>query len=171
MRRNRKLTRLPDYDYSRTGMYFVTICPHDHAAWFGQNQDGQIILNQCGKIVEEQWKWLANQYNYISLDEYIIMPDHFHGIINLVGNGYVVGNGRDHSLQHNHSLQHKIKPLPELIGAFKTTSSKLIHKTGYVDFKWQKSFYDHIIRNEIDLIRIRKYIHNNPIMKEIGLTL
>ena len=79
-----------------------------------------------------------------------------------------VGNSRDCSLRngHDHSLQ-KTKSLPELIGAFKTTSSKLIHKTGLKYFQWQKSFYDHIIRDEFSLFKIQRYIRNNPVKWEL----
>mgnify|MGYP000378727611 CR=1 FL=1 len=80
------------------------------------------------------------------------MPNHLHGIV--IINNYV-GNGRDRSLPI------KIKPLPELIGAFKTTSSKLIHQLGYNFFQWQKSYYDHIIRNKKSLEKIRQYIRYN----------
>ena len=66
-------------------------------------------------------------------------------------------------MQGNNSPKIKIKPIPELIGAFKTTSSKLIHKAGLKQFKWHKSYYDHIIRDEIALYNIRKYIIENPV--------
>jgi putative transposase len=94
------------------------------------------------------------------------MPDHVHGIIHIYADFYnhrmlTVGNGRDRSL---HSLQTnpKIKPLPELIGAYKTTVSKRIHLAGDVMFRWQKSYHEHIIRNERSLNRIKKYIMKNP---------
>ena len=90
------------------------------------------------------------------------MPNHVHGI--LIIDSEEVGNGRDRSLQDN--LTQKVKSLPELIGAFKTTSSKLIHESGLSTFKWQKSFHDHIIRNDKFLDRIRKYIHCNPLKWE-----
>jgi REP element-mobilizing transposase RayT len=84
------------------------------------------------------------------------MPNHCHGILIIDPD---VGNGRNRSLP-------KIKPLFELIGAFKTTSSKKIHEAGLREFKWQKSFYDHVIRNDKSLYRIRKYIINNPLKWE-----
>lgn len=120
-------------------------------------------LSRNGIIAFEQWKWLGNQYPYIDLISFIIMPDHVHGIIYIDGdyfNNYV-GNGRDRSLQ---SIQPnpKIKPLPELIGAYKTTVSKRIHQIGDVEFKWQKSYHDHIIRNIKSLTKIKHYIETNP---------
>ena len=157
--RERKLNRLSGYDYSTAGSYFITICIKNRECLFGEILDGEMKLNESGKIADEQWKWLFQQYNYIRMDEYVIMPNHFHGIIHIVvGNGNIdnVGNGRDRSLRQ------KIKPIPELIGAFKTTSSKLIHRNGNTEFHWQKSYHDRIIRNERELYRIQKYISNNP---------
>ena len=112
-----------------------------------------MILNEYGEIVKERWLWLQDQYNYVKCCEYAIMPNHFHGILII---DTIVGAGRDLPLQ-------KIKPLSELIGAFKTTSSKLIHQTGLNEFRWQRSFYDHIIRNESSLNNIRQYIRQNPL--------
>ena len=157
--KERKLNRLAGFDYSTGGYYFVTISTKNRINYLGNIMDGQMILNTYGQIVEHQWIWLQKQYKYVQLDEYVIMPNHIHGIIII---DPVVGNGRDHSLQKN-----KIKPLPELIGAFKTTSSKLIHQVGLNKFEWQKSFYDHIIRNEHSLFRIQEYIRNNPAKWEL----
>ena len=148
----RKPNRLKDYDYSRNGLYFVTICTKDRINYFGEIANGEMILNEFGKIAENQWIWLQTQYDYVILDEFKIMPNHVHGIL-IIAND--VGNGRDRSLQ-------KTKSLSSLIGAFKTTSSKLIHQIGNVQFFWQKSFHDHIIRNEKSLDNIRQYIHYNP---------
>jgi len=156
--RERKLNRLSGYDYSTTGSYFVTICIKNRECLFGEILDGEMKLNETGKIADEQWKWLFQQYKYIQMDEYVIMPNHFHGIIHIVD----VGNGRDRSLQYGDNPQRKIKPIPELIGAFKTTSSKLIHRNGNTEFQWQKSYHDRIIRNDRELYRIQKYISNNP---------
>ena len=115
----------------------------------------EMKLNRIGKIVKNQLLWLEKQYPYVLLDEWIIMPNHVHAIIMI--NDFCVGTGRDLSLQN----KTKIKPLSEIIGAFKTTSSKLIHQNSFPDFKWQRSFYDHIIRNERSLNNIRDYILGN----------
>ena len=187
--KERKLNRLAGFDYSNGGYYFVTICTKNRINCFGNIVNEQMMLNAYGQIVEQQWTWLQKQYKYVSLDEYIIMPNHMHGIVVIdrsVGNGrdhsggnsrdhstensdHSVGNSRDHSLGNSRDCslrREKIKSLSELIGAFKTTSSKLIHRIGLNRFEWQKSFYDHIIRNEISLFNIRKYIKNNPIKWE-----
>lgn len=121
-----------------------------------------MVLNEYGKIVQKRWLWIQEQYEYVELDEFIIMPNHFHGILIIEYEIHKVGTGRDLSLQG----KQKIKPLPQLIGAFKTTSSKMIHQSGKPDFAWQRSFYDHIIRNEKSLNHIREYIRNNPLKWE-----
>jgi REP element-mobilizing transposase RayT len=149
----RKLNRLTEYDYSNGGYYFVTICTLGKEHYFGKVEKEIMIKNDFGNIIEKQWTWLHQNYQYVVLDYYVVMPNHFHGIIII-----------DPSLI---TSDIKIKSLSELIGAFKTTSSKIIHRTGLEVFHWQKSFYDRIIRNEIELLKIRQYIQNNPLKWEI----
>lgn len=149
--KNRKPIRLKNYDYSEPGYYFVTVCVKDRECCFGEIVNGEMALNKCGKIVDQQWQWLKQNFPYVDLDTFVIMPNHFHGI--LIIND--VGTGLDPSLQ-------KILPLSNIIGAFKTTSSKKIHAAGFLDFSWQRSFYDHVIRKDESLDKIRKYILNNP---------
>jgi len=150
--KNRKPNRLKNYDYSQAECYFVTICTKNKIDYFGEIKDEKMILNEIGRIVENQWLWLEKQYNYVLLDEFVVMPNHFHGTIAIIE---PVGNGRDRSLQKN-------KSLPSIIGAFKTTSSKLIHQNLNKNFAWQKSFYDRIIRNEKEFYNIQQYIRYNP---------
>ena len=142
--------RLEGYDYSQTNYYYVTICTGNRKELFGKIENNQMLLNYHGQVVKQQWQWLEKQYSYIELDEYVVMPNHIHGILIINKR-----TGLDLSL-------HKIKSLSSLIGAFKTTSSKLIHQNGLSDFAWQRSFHDHIIRNDKSLNKIRKYIINNP---------
>jgi len=137
----------------------------------------QMILNEYGKIAEKQWYWLGEQYPYVVLHEFRIMPNHMHAIIEIdhtrvpvsVGTGRV-RTGRDLSVQQK-SETIKIKPLSELMGAYKTTVSKQIHLIECTDrsrpvrtmpFKWQRSFHDNIIRDEQSFQRISNYIVNNP---------
>jgi putative transposase len=155
MKRERKLNRLHGYDYSQNGAYFITICVRNRDCALGEIIENQMILNVYGRIVEKQWKWLFEQYLYLQADVFVIMPNHIHGIL------CIVGNGRDRSLPKDRSL--RIKPIPQLIGAYKTTSSKLIHLSGNKDFQWQKSYWDRIIRDENELNKIREYIIDNPV--------
>lgn len=136
-------------------------------------REPRMILNEYGKIADRQWYWLAEQYPYIVLHEFIVMPNHMHGIIEI--NRDAVGTGRDlsqHDLSGTENNDNawtgrdlslpKIKSLSELMGAYKTTVSKQIHLAGYKEFEWQRSFHDHIIRDEKSYESISIYIINNP---------
>jgi len=185
--RERKLQRLNGYDYSRNNYYFVTICTHKRIHFFGEIKDGEMILNEFGEIVKNQWLWLQKQYNYILLEEFVVMPNHFHGILIINSdnlkrrNGqarsvHINGGNQDskegiessvYSVHNNEGENIKILSLSQLIGAFKTLSSRDIHKleeSKYNNkiFKWHKSFHDRIIRNEKELHNIMNYIKNNP---------
>jgi putative transposase len=189
--KQRKPNRLKGYDYSQDNLYFVTSCVHDMICCFGdvvvgtgrdlfENNDGnvgtgrdlslrepQMILNEYGKIAHQQWYWLAEQYPYIILHEFIVMPNHIHGIIeinrNAVGTGHDLSGNNDDNAGTGHDLPlQKIKSLSGLMGACKTTVSKKIHLAGYDEFTWQRSFYDHIIRDEKSYERISNYIIDNP---------
>lgn len=156
--KNRKRNRLLGYDYSSDNLYFITICIQNRVCCLGKvirnessndvnSQLFQMDLNQFGQIVENRILWLAEQYKYVVLHNYVIMPNHVHAIIEI-----------------NSSLvkDTKIKSLSQLVGAFKTTSSKHIHLAGYEEFKWQRSFYDNIIRNNRAFQNISNYIDSNP---------
>jgi len=159
---NRKLNRLHGYDYSEYGYYFVTICTKNREKFFGKIQGSETVLNEYGKIVEKQWLWLAQQYRYIQLDKYIIMPNHMHGIL-------IIRRDRSRPVPTITIVHTKTKSLSQLIGAFKTTSSKIIRLNGLTEFFWQRSFYDHIIHDEKSLFNIREYIQNNPLRSKNDL--
>lgn len=190
MHRNRKLNRLEGYDYSRNALYFVTSCVEDRVCCFGEIQEGAMVLNEYGKIAERQLDWLEEQYPYVDLHAAVVMPNHIHAIIEINNRTVSVGTGRDLSIDkkndgdvadHDESMIHderldgdkrtgrdlslpgtKIKSLSQLMGAYKTTSSKQIHLAGLPTFNWQRSFHDHIIRNEESYFRISNYILANP---------
>ncbi len=161
MIKERKSNRWVGYDYSQDNLYFVTSCVKDRICCFGEIKNHQMILNQNGLIAEKQWFWLAEQYSYLKLHAFVVMPNHIHGIIE-IKRDYIVGTGRDLSLRYNPNHQ-KIKSLSELMGSYKTTTSKQIHLSGNVSFNWQRSFHDHVIRNEQAFERISNYIINNPL--------
>ena len=79
--KERKLNRLAGFDYSNGRYYFVTICTKNRINYLGNIVDGQMMLNAYGQIVGQQWTWLQKQYKYVELDEYVIMPNHMHGIV------------------------------------------------------------------------------------------
>ncbi len=167
----RKRNRLREWDYSTPHWYYVTICAQNHREWFGEIIEGKMILNEYGLMVQKRWLWLKEHYEYVDLDEFIVMPNHFHGILIIGGSGRdLTKNNEQHTKRTSPDLSlHKlvkIKPLSELIGVFKTTSSKLIHQNGLSNFSWQRSYYDHIIRNEGSLDNIRLYIRENSLSWE-----
>ena len=182
MNRERKRNRLKNYDYSKPGCYFITICVHPDLKRhnvFGVIKNGKMDLNKYGQILSNQWLWISEQYKHILLDEWVIMPDHFHGIVKIInidenaGNGNVcVGNGNVCVGNGNVCVGNGLKPfptvkhygLPEIIRGFKTFSSRGINKINHnTVFRWQKSYYDHIVRDDNSLNRIRQYIINNPV--------
>ncbi len=110
----------------------------------------QMNLNEYGQIAKNQMHWLEEQYPYVIIHCFVIMPNHVHVILEI-----------DKSLVSDEEI--KIKSVSELIGAYKTTSSKHIHLKGLLSFAWQRSFHDHIIRNAISYKRIFNYIEVNPL--------
>ena len=182
--KNRKANRLKGYDYTREGYYFVTVCVRGHDYCLGEIVNGMVMLNKNGRIVEQCWLDLPNHYANCFLDEYIVMPNHFHGIMiidnNVVGAGLepsYVGEGFKpsptkafHGISTKASDNKSTKPLHglcEFVRAFKTFSSRKINERySYRRFQWQRSFYDHVIRNDEDLDRVREYILYNAIEEE-----
>ncbi|MBI4775116.1 MAG: transposase [Deltaproteobacteria bacterium] len=155
MRHNRRSIRLHGYDYSRAGVYFVTICAWNRECLFGDAMDGRTILNDFGQKVAESWEWLAIRHGYAELDEWVIMPNRLHGII--VITDVFKGGSRTAPTKNR-------KPIGRLVGAFKTVSTKRINHlrdTPGVRI-WQRNYYEHIIRDDEELNRIREYIANNP---------
>ena len=144
-----KPNRLKGFDYSSGQYYFVTSVVKNRVRCFGAISQGEMILNEYGKITLEQLRWLPQQYSYVRLLEHVVMPDHIHAVLEI------------DPLTTNH--QGKIKSLSELMGAFKSRSSKLIRLEGLKDFQWQTSFHDRIIHSEVELERVEKYILENPI--------
>ena len=151
--KRRKSNRLEGYDYSLAGCYFVTVCAQDRVNRFGDIVNEKMHLNETGRGVAETWEWLKGRYNNIGLDAWVIMPNHLHGILII----YDTCRGGSRTAP--------TKPLGRLIGAFKTVSTKRINmRQGTPGTKlWQRSFYDHVIRDDDDLNRVREYIQNNPL--------
>ena len=180
-----------DYDYSTPGTYFVTVCTQKRQRLFGEIIDGEMHLNEYGEIAEKCWEDLPNHYSNIELDVYMIMPDHFHGIISILpcvgeragfkpgptdtiadkppeGEGLrpsrLPGLRPSRRGTTENSISRKRHGLSEFIRAFKSFSARRINEmrnTPGVKL-WHRSFYDHVIRNETDLATLRDYILNNP---------
>lgn len=154
-------TRLKGWNYSNNGFYFLTICTHKKQKLFGQIVKGILELTDYGNIVENNWMKLEQYHKNIKLDRYIVMPDHFHGIIQI--NNFVVSN--QNNSQSNVITDSKYHDISEIIRGFKTFSAKEINVLRNLTGNpvWQKRFYDRIIRSENELNNVRKYINENPI--------
>ncbi|MFH1799184.1 MAG: transposase [Candidatus Omnitrophota bacterium] len=155
--------RLQGYNYSQPNYYFVTTCVENKREWFGKILNNEMILNSYGKIVLKHLEELPGRYKNIDLDTFVVMPNHVHAIVIIVCDNKLPGNSqvcRDRRAR----LYDQKKSLSKIIGDVKSFSSREINKITPVQnkFKWQRSFYDHVIRNEQSLQKIREYIINNP---------
>ena len=179
---HRRSIRLKGYDYSRAGAYFITICTKDRACLFGEVVDGEIQLNDMGHMVYQEWTHLPNRFPNIDLDAFIAMPNHIHGIIVItdvdpVGAGLVPAQPvaqNDHAPTPSGAIPSgattRVAPtVGGIVGAFKSiTTVRYTHGVihyGWPPFPgrlWQRNYYEHIIRNEKSLNRIRQYIYKNP---------
>jgi len=167
--KNRKPNRLRNYNYSQNGMYFVTICIKNRFKCFGEIKSGKMVFNKLGKIAEKCYLEIPNHFPDVFLDEFVIMPNHVHVIIETGADNASVGNAEMRSkIKNNEKIDRTKMLLSKAIHGFKASVTKEINrmKDYNVEFGWQKSFYDHIIRNEISLNKIREYIQTNPQMWE-----
>ncbi len=173
---NSKSNRLQNYDYSSNWWYFITICTKNRENYFGEIIDQKMILNDIWKIVEKYYLEIPNHFDYATVDEFIVMPNHIHFIIFLFWNNTY----RDVALQHlynnvntNYKNEYfsKISPkkweLWTIIRSLKSICTREINKLNDTFFAWQPNYYDRVIRNEIELNKIRKYIVENPIKWEL----
>lgn len=163
---NRQPNRLRGYNYSQNGFYFVTICTENQTEWFGRIKNGEMELNRCGETARNKWLEIPQHFENISLDDFVIMPNHIHGII-VIENDVTVGNRHAVTVRGRHAcplqMQRQYQTIPIVIGSYKAAVTREINMViTKNDFHWQKSFYDHIIRNEPSLNQIREYINGNP---------
>ena len=160
-------TRLPNYDYSSNGYYFVTICIHKKFCYFGQIVKSQMQLSQVGKIAQKHWQEIPQHFDGVYIDEYVIMPNHVHGIV-IINNPcrdvacYVSTNDNDGASPTMSQLSPKSGSLSAIIRSYKSSVTRWCRQNCDDDFCWQPRFYEHIIRDETALNNIRRYIINNP---------
>lgn len=157
----RRSLRLKSYDYSSEGCYFVTICCADRLPLFGMVDDQKMYLNEYGQIAYDQWFNTLNQRTGIELDEFIVMPNHIHGIITLTEDFH-----QAHQIRHrgvcDTPLRSPTYTLGSVIRGYKgAVTSRLKDALG--EKIWQRNYYEHIIRNEKSYLKIAEYISNNPI--------
>ena len=186
--KNRKPNRLKNYDYSRVGAYFITICVHNRECLLGYLKNEEMILLDVGRIANDFWLQIPNHFPGVELGEFIVMPNHIHGIIIInqipgnndkrntggtgniaginVGNA-VVGNAYMRSLQQQRTIPETDRTkmlIPKIVQQYKAAVSRDYHQLNPGQpFCWQKSYYDHIIRDQASFERISHYIIDNPL--------
>jgi putative transposase len=153
---HRRSIRLKGFEYSRSAVYFVTICVQNRACLFGTISQHQMLLNAAGKMVSVEWLALPARFPSVILDEYVVMPNHFHGIIYMPPD----------------SIEHPT--LGKIIGAFKSlvnnnyiTGVKTQDWTPFNKRLWQRNYYEHIVRDDLTLQKIQQYIQHNPLTWQI----
>ncbi len=169
---HRRSIRLKGYDYSQAGFYFITICCHGRICRFGDVVNGEMILNENGKIAFDEWLKTPEIRNNVELCEFVIMPNHMHGIIRLFDRGelHSPANNELHSPANNelHSDRRGVCKTPlrspsQTIGAIVRGYKSSVTKQIALNEKlWQRNYHEHIIRDEQSYQNISKYIINNP---------
>ncbi len=178
-------TRLQNWNYGWDGAYFITICTKEREHYFGNISDNKMKLSSIGILADVFWHEIKNHAKNIILDEFVVMPNHIHGILILNDNNSDnKGNGGNGNVETRHALSLQSQKSPQsqptqktigqqrfqnqgkntissIIGSYKSAVSKHAHRLGY-EFEWQSKFYDHIIKNEKSFENIRSYIYNNP---------
>jgi putative transposase len=163
---SRKSIRLPDYDYSQAGEYFITICVNNRLNRLGNIADGKNILSAEGQIVNRWINQLTEKFETISIDDFIIMPNHIHLIleIDFQNKDQPSEIDKEEDFEKWRITRSKML-LPKIINYLKTNSSIEINRlNNEIGNKfWQANYYEHIIRNEKEHLKISSYIENNPI--------
>lgn len=165
---HRRSIRLKGYDYASGGAYFVTICTFRRHCLFGQIVDGEMQLNEIDHIVAEEWLQSRMMRKEIDFGQWVIVPNHLHGIVWIEPTDPVGANGRL-PLQRMGQPQRGVPPmkprsLSSFIAGFKSATTKRINtaRNSPGTPVWQRNYYDHIIRSEKSLQHIQQYIQNNP---------
>lgn len=180
-RHQRRSTRLRGYDYSREGIYFVTICTHQRISFFGEIADGLMHLSPFGTIVHNEWERLPERWPHVALGAFQVMPNHFHGILSIsrpasvriplmsIQNDSSTPEDQPGEISFNQLQWSTLPTLGQIIGAYKSivwTTCMHHHKAHtpdeLFDKIWQRSFDDRIIRNPAMLKNVTNYIINNP---------
>ena len=173
-RHHRRSIRLRGYDYRAVGAYFITIVAQDRACLFGEVVDGEMRLSEAGRMVERWWLELNCRFPHVLTDAYVVMPNHFHGIVVIHSpppdTTAPPDVGADLRVCPDSMGAHTGAPLPTIVQWFKTMTTneyiRMVKHAGWTPFQgrlWQRNYYEHIIRNERALERIRDYILTNPL--------
>jgi REP element-mobilizing transposase RayT len=171
--RHRRSIRLQEYDYTGPGAYFITVCTQNGECLLSDVVKGKMVLNQFGEVVKKEWLKTFDMRRDLILDEYIVMPNHFHGIIIIANNNTkTIDNFGRGTLQRAPTFEQFGRPvsnsIPTVIRLFKSSTTKQINEFCQTPKMplWQRNYYEHIIRNEDELNQIREYVAENPLKWE-----
>jgi len=168
----RKSIRLQGYDYAQAGLYFITICCQDRICRFGRVKNGEMILNEFGTIAHDAWMKKPEIRPNVDLHEFVVMPNHFHGIIEIHGRGELHSpqnmGASDTFQSHNgcecNSPLRRRSPsqtVGAIVRGYKSSVTQQLGLIGFAEKLWQRNYYEHIIRNEQSYHTISAYITNN----------
>jgi REP element-mobilizing transposase RayT len=184
------------YDYSASGKYFITICTKRMTQWFGDIADAMVVLSATGLIVREKWLEIPHHFPFVELDEFVVMPNHIHGIIVINGvetlhatslqspdatslqspdstfpqspdatslqSFHATSCQQNNQIEIMSSISPKTGSLSVIIRSYKSVVAKNVHHFDS-GFAWQPRYHDHIIRTNLEMNLIRKYITDNPL--------
>lgn len=167
---NRKSIRLKDYNYAQNGYYFITICTKNREHLFGKIKQGKLQKTKLAEVADEYWSSIPKFHPNAFLDEFVLMPNHLHGII-IIENNFKQKDGSNIGhiqIRQNRNEYQKIIPgsIGSIIRGFKAGVTKWAKENINRKKIWHRNFYEHIIRNDQSLYKIRNYIKNNPISWE-----
>ena len=157
--------RLDGWDYSTPAFYFITMRTFNGILQFGNIKSAEMILNDMGEIISRAWKDSFEIRKELVCDSYVIMPNHIHGLINIVRNYTVETHGCAQDETHSRaSLRRMPKSISSFVAGFKSTSTRMVneYRKSHGECLWQAGYYDRIIRNENELFNVRNYIQCNP---------
>jgi REP element-mobilizing transposase RayT len=171
--RHRRSLRLKGYDYTQAGAYFVTICTQNRTCLFGEVEDGAMRLNSAGELAVTVWNGMLERFPEIELDMFVVMPNHMHGIIVLSDCN---SRGRDVADARGRAATRAAPTVGDIVGAFKSLFTlrfvEGVKSKRWPAFNrrvWQRNYCEHVIRDERDLARVRRYIDENPPRWEFDL--
>jgi REP element-mobilizing transposase RayT len=188
---HRRSVRLQQFDYASNGAYFVTVVTQGRQRFFGDIGDGIMAPNDAGRMVAYWWDKIPEKFSHVEIDEFVVMPNHFHAVLTIDATGRPNECGRPHGVAPTDYSNCRGAPMctpsnasdpsmrPEkkfdpnglsgIVGWFKTMTTNAyitgIHEQGWPPFEkrfWQRNYHEHIIRDEGDLFAIRQYIAANP---------
>ena len=164
---NRRSLRLQGYDYSKEGLYYITICCQDRVCLFGEIINGEMYLNDIGEIANKCWLEIPDHFPNVVLHEYIVMPNHIHGIIELTNSAAGVENFQPLPPQRNEFQKMIPRSIGSIVKGFKIGVTKWVRNEKPEKFPkdrkvWQRNYYERIVRNSRSYLNISRYIVNNP---------